>query len=257
MTAEEQIERVVDGVREALRPALLGVYLFGSAVLGGLRPKSDIDVMALTRRPTTPDEKRDLIRHLLAVSGRQRHVEVTVVAQPAIRPWRYPPERDFQYGDWWRDRFEAGELEPWAAPTDPDLASLITLVLQADRALLGPPPDEVFDPVPRGDYVEALRTCVRDVLADLRAGSDDTRNYVLTLARIWHSLSTDGIQTKDGAAAWALERLMPEHRPVLARARAIYLGVEEERWDDLRARVVPWAELVAGEIDRVPSEPAG
>ena len=249
MTPEEQIELVVRGLREALRAELIGVYLFGSAVLGGLRPRSDIDVMAVTRRPTTPREKGDLIGHLLAVSGRPRHVEVTVVAQPAIRPWRYPPERDFQYGDWWRDRFEAGELEPWAEPTDPDLASLITLVLHADRALLGPPPTEVFDPVPRADYVEALRTCVRDVLADLRAGSeDDTRNYVLTLARIWQSLSTGAVGTKDGAADWALERLPPEHRVVLGRARASYLGEEEERWDDLRASVVPWAEHLAGEI---------
>jgi predicted nucleotidyltransferase len=251
VSAEAQVRQVVDGVREVLGAELVGMYLFGSAVLGGLRPRSDVDVLALIRRSTTSEEKRALIEHLLAVSRRPRHVELTIVTQPAIHPWRYPPERDFQYGDWWRDRFEAGELEPWPAPTDPDVASLVTLVRHADHPLLGPPPAHVFDPVPRDDYVAALRTCVRDVVADLRAGSDDTRNYVLTLARVWHSLATGDLAPKDRAAAWALGRLPPVHRPVLARARAIYLGEEDERWDDLRPDVLAWADHVAGEIGRV------
>jgi hypothetical protein len=39
-----QLERVVELVREVLGPDVLGVYLFGSAVLGGLRPESDLDL---------------------------------------------------------------------------------------------------------------------------------------------------------------------------------------------------------------------
>ena len=71
------------------------------------------------------------------------------------------------------------------------------------------------------------------LLADL---DDDTRNVVLTLARIWTTLGTGEFRSKDAAADWALERLPEEHRAVLARARAIYLGDEPERWDDLRPR---------------------
>ncbi|MGK5694567.1 aminoglycoside adenylyltransferase domain-containing protein [Streptomyces sp. URMC 128] len=35
----------------------------------------------------------------------------------------------------------------------------------------------------------------------------------------------------------ALDRLPAEHRPALARARAVYLGEETERWDDLAPRL--------------------
>ena len=72
---------------------------------------------------------------------------------------------------------------------------------------------------------------IEPLLADL---DDDTRNVVLTLARIWTTLGTGEFRSKDAAADWALERLPEEHRAVLARARAIYLGDEPERWDDLR-----------------------
>jgi streptomycin 3"-adenylyltransferase len=80
---------------------------------------------------------------------------------------------------------------------------------------------------------------------------NDTRNVLLTLGRIWCTLATDEIRAKDAAADWALARLPEEHRAPLARARAIYLGDEEERWDDLAPRVRPHAGYVVAEIRRL------
>ena len=37
---------------------------------------------------------------------------------------------------------------------------------------------------------------------------------------------------------------------MLARARAIYLGDEPERWDDLAPRVRPHADYVVAEIEK-------
>ena len=110
----------------------------------------------------------------------------------------------------------------------------------------------VFDPVPRSDFVAALAHGVDGLLDELET---DTRNVVLTLARIWSGIVTDEVLSKDAAADWALPRL-PEHlRPVLARARAIYLGDEEERWDDIRPQVRAYAEHVAAEIERARDDP--
>jgi predicted nucleotidyltransferase len=78
-----QLERVVELVCEVLGPDVLGVYLFGSAVLGGLRPESDLDLLAVSARPTTLDEKRRVVERLLSISGRRtpegrwRRVELT------------------------------------------------------------------------------------------------------------------------------------------------------------------------------------
>jgi streptomycin 3"-adenylyltransferase len=102
--------------------------------------------------------------------------------------------------------------------------------------------------VPRDDLVRAMLDGVDPLLEEL---DTDTRNLVLTLARIWSTVETGAIRSKDAAADWALPRLPETHRPVLARARAIYVGSEEERWDDLMSGVRPHAEHVAGEIRRV------
>ncbi len=91
-------------------------------------------------------EKQRLASRLLAVSLHPRPLDLRVVVAREIRPWRYPGRMDFQYGDWWRDDFERGDVEPWPSATDPDLATRIRLVLLADSPLLGPPPAEVFDP---------------------------------------------------------------------------------------------------------------
>lgn len=88
----------------------------------------------------------------------------------------------------------------------------------------------------------------------LRDIDSDTSNEVLTLARI--CVGTDEVRPKNAAADWALHRLPAKHRPVLLRARAIYLGEEEEHWDDLqverkptpalsRQRYTAWPEMSA------------
>ena len=79
----------------------------------------------------------------------------------------------------------------------------------------------------------------------------DERNVVLTFARIWTTLATGVIRSKDAAADWALPLLPPEHREVLAHARDIYLGEAAEEWGDLLPRVRPHVDHVIGEIRRV------
>jgi streptomycin 3"-adenylyltransferase len=244
----EQLDRVIALVREVLDQDVLGAYLHGSATLGGLRPHSDLDVLVVTRRPTTRKEKERLAAGLLGVSaypGPPRPVELTIVAQPEVRPWHYPPRLDFQYGEWLRPEFERGIVEP-ARIEEPDLVTVLTMALLADRPLLGPPPADLLDPVPPGDYARAIREGMDGLAGDFET---DTRNAVLTSARIWFTLATGDIRSKDAAADWALERLQEEHRPPLARARAIYLGEAEERWDDLD--VQPYADRVMAEIRRL------
>ncbi|RYJ29006.1 spectinomycin 9-O-adenylyltransferase [Streptomyces sp. L-9-10] len=238
-------EDIVGLVRRVLGADVVGSYLHGSAVLGGLRPHSDIDVLAVVRRPTTPRERRALVDGLLEISGQKarhgpaRPVELTVVVQSDVNPWSYPPRREFQYGEWLREAYERG-LTPSPVPS-PDLAPLITMVLLGQAPLTGPPPGDVLAPVPHEDLVRGIVDGVPDLLTEL---GSDTRNVLLTLARVWMTVATGSVASKDAAAAWALARLPAEHRPPLARARAVYLGDEEERWDDL----LPYADALAAYV---------
>jgi predicted nucleotidyltransferase len=160
-----QIQPLMGIAHDVLAEDILAAYLYGSVVMRGLRPTSDLDVMIVSERPTSAAEKQELVLRLLEISMKPRPLELTIVVQGDVRPWRYPPRRDFQFGQWWRAEYEKRNFEPWPSETDPDLASLV-------------------------DGVEGL-------LDDM---DGDTRNVVLTLARIWSSLATKEMRSKDAAA---------------------------------------------------------
>ncbi|MFH8371002.1 aminoglycoside adenylyltransferase family protein [Streptomyces sp. NPDC018031] len=246
----EQIRRVVELVGDVLGPEVVGSYLHGSAVLGGLRPASDLDVLVVSRRSMVDRERRMLLTGLSGISGftdGARPVELTVVVQSDVRPWRYPPTGDFLYGEWLREELAVGG-PPRPEPM-PDLALLLTMVLAGDHPLTGPPPARVLDPVPHADLVRSSAAGIPALLDDL---AGDTRNVLLTLVRIWSTLATGEIRAKDAAADWALTRLPPEHRPVLAHVRELYLHrrYTEEDWShELTTRVRPFVAEVLSRID--------
>jgi predicted nucleotidyltransferase len=234
-------------VHRTLAPALLGIYLHGSATLGGLRPHSDLDLLVVVSEPTSHEQRRSLLGELLKVSHRNGHrpVELIVVVQDDVRPWRYPPNCEFLYGEWLRDDYERG-LVPGPHPM-PDLAPLLTMTLRGDAPLYGPPPAELLDPVPHADLRRAVVEGVPQLMADL---DSDTRNVLLTLARVWTTLTTGDIRSKDAAAEWAMRRLPAEQRRVLAHARAVYLGHRAEDWGDLGHLVRPCADALLRGIDQ-------
>lgn len=212
-----------------LGTTLRAIHLFSSAVEGGLKPRSDLDLMVTITAPTDDATRRALMEALLRVStppgtdSARRALEVTVVVLHEVVPWRYPARREMQFGEWLRDDILAGSFEP--AVWDHDLAILLTQVLRHSVSLLGPNAAQLFERVPSADLMASFR----DTIAQWQSSADwegDEQTVVLALARIWYSAITGTIGSKELAAAWALERLPPEHRPVLVGARDAYLGQE-------------------------------
>lgn len=220
-----EVPRVLAVLHRTLADNVIAAYLFGSACAGGLRPQSDLDLLVAVTRPVTGAARENLVAELLTISGRgascgpSRPLEVTVVVRDDVVPWRFPPRCDLVFGEWLRDAFLAGEIAPAAA--SPDLAIVLTTLLQHHRVLIGAPAAAVFDPVPAADLRRAILACLPSLLNDLRG---DERNVLLTLARMWVTLDTGDILSKDAAAQWVLDRLPADLAPVLALARSAYLG---------------------------------
>jgi len=258
MTAERsvpaaQTERVLRLVREVLDRNVLGAYEHGSAVLGGVQPTSDVDILVMTGRLATLGEKRQLVEGLMSISapfpapGPQRCVEVTVVAQAQVRPWRHPASFDLQYGEWLRKRFENGDDLVLQATVNTDLTTLLTIVLLGDQRLFGPPPRALLDPVLMEDCITAM---VSDIDGFMDEFEGDTRNLLLRLARIWQTVVTGVIDRKDRAAAWAQERLPPDYQQLMERARAMYLGWQPDQWTDWPSEARASADYMISQIRR-------
>jgi predicted nucleotidyltransferase len=249
-TSKEQINQCVKVVQEILGQDLLGMYLYGSSLVGGLQKYSDIDLFVVSSSATTCEEKDKLITALLNISGlymksTKRPIEMTIVEKSAINPWHYPPQCDFQYGEWLREPFEDGNRELWPTKVMPDLALLITQVLLASTTLVGSIPDQLLCQVPYKDFMAATQDALSTLMSELES---DTRNVLLTLARIWSTVTTDTIRSKPAAADCVINRLPEQYRPVMERAKTICTGQEQEHWDDIQELIKPCADFMLNEI---------
>ena len=245
MTPSTQVDQALGLASAHLGDALVAACLTGSATQGGLRRWSDLDLLIVVSERPAESALAALAAGWLPLSGPPgaalRPLEATLLALPDIRPWRWPPWRQLQFGEWLRHDLARGILEP--PRTDPDVALLVAQARASGRALIGPPPACLFDPVPPDDIRRAIS---ESLPALLQAWRGDCRNALLTLARMWMTAATGRIEPKDRAADWAIARLPLATAAGLVRARADYLGLAEEDWTDTA--------MIAPLVDRLVSE---
>lgn len=250
-TVNNQIDKCVELLKHIFGNNLLGVYLYGSIINGGLQKFSDIDIFVITNKPTINEERAELVNALLKISGiyavskDQKPIELTIVVKSDINPWGYPPKFDFMYGDWMRKDFENGNFEPWKTNINPTLAIVITQLLLSNKTLFGKIPSQLLNPVPYKDFIKALTAEIDSLMNNI---DWDTRNVLLTLTRIWCTLETDSIRSKTNAVSWSIEKLPNEIKPPLERAKTILLGERDDEWNDIKDEIKPCANYIIDQI---------
>lgn len=248
-------QSVVEGV---LGDSIIAIYLFGSAVVGGLKHDSDVDILVIVSSSPTFEQRKALAFQLMSKSGAIgnpqsiRPLEVTVISASDAIPWRYPPRAEFVYGEWLREQIEAGSIPEPAQ--DPDLAIVLKTVIDNSLPLRGDSAARILEPVPKTD----IRRAIRDSLPGLLAGAaGDERNVVLTLSRMWLTAATGHIAPKDMAAEWAAKQVPPEYAALLKYAREGYLGMAEDRWDGMEAELETLTSYIKDSIEGYLDTPYG
>ena len=220
--SQDQINQAVSLLQELFPQELTGIYLYGSAVLDGLRPESDIDILVIIDRPLTQSLRARLTQELLCLSGRprsdRRPIELSVVNRHAIDPWRFPPRFEYMFGD-------------------PDNVLLLWQARQHATPLTAQSPaiDKLIAPIPFEEIRRAIRGALPNVLSSYKG---DERNVLLTLSRMWYTLDTGKFASKDQATLWAEGKVPAEHASLLRLARDAYLGNRSDRWDDQEDNVL-------------------
>ena len=99
--------------------------------------------------------------------------------------------------------------------------------LLSGKTLCGEAAAQVLDPIPSENIRRIMVSEIDDLIPELQ---DDTRNVLLTLVRIWDTLVTNEIKSKQDAATWAIDKLPDKFKPTLEHALAVRVGKEEEDW---------------------------
>lgn len=250
MLIPAEARRVLSVIQQSLADSLVAVYLHGSAVAGGLRPKSDVDVLVVVDQATTHAIRAHLVTELMKISGRPsgdilRPLELIIFHRADLAELVYPARSEFVYGEWLRDAYETGEVPKPVA--DPELTLVLAQARQEARPLVGPEPAELLPPIPKAEVHRAIKEALPSLLDSLEG---DERNVLLTLARMWRTLSTGEFVPKDAAAEWAISLLPAESAALVSCARKAYLGTTDIDWaarqQEVRRVASDLSERVAG-----------
>lgn len=249
-TIPAEASAALANVRRIFGKALVAVYLHGSAVAGGLRPQSDVDLIVVAGRPMSDAMRQNLLVELMRISGRHpaptggpRCIELMVFEAAALSSLPYPAQAAFVYGEWLRAAFEAGAA---AEPvSDPEFTLILAQARREARALFGPPAADILPAIPDDDVRRALRDALPALLGNLEG---DERNVLLTLARMWRTATTGDFVSKDAAADWAIPRLPGAVADMLAVARDGYLGRRVDTWDGNGSAVRQTAEVLHRQV---------
>jgi hypothetical protein len=193
---------VAVGLIRVLGPALVGVYLHGSATLGGWSAeRSDVDLLGVVARPLDRRAKRVIsarLNHPSLVCPAAAGLELSLVtAAVAADPPRRPP---FELHVTTGPSPQTHLGGPAAA--DPDLLLHFAVCRRAGVAVTGPDPVEVFAEPPRAWLLERAAAELRWAV---RHGNFAYR--VLTACRAWRYLEDDVLGSKVESGRWARVRL--------------------------------------------------
>ncbi|MGG1659213.1 aminoglycoside adenylyltransferase family protein [Brevibacillus sp. NRS-1366] len=231
MTALVEIDSVKNILNNYISDKILGIYLFGSIVDGGLKEYSDIDILVVIDKSLTESEKKALIKALMKVSGEigneegKRYIEVTVINYNDINPWRYPPKSEFVYGEWLREDYQNGMIPQKTA--DSDLTIMLYQARQTHRHIDGISLNEVIPEIPRKDLFNGIKESIPNLIAHYHG---DERNVLLTLCRMWLTIDTKEIVSKDKAGVWAKTRVPKKYKEIIELAIKDYLSEAHINW---------------------------
>jgi hypothetical protein len=186
------LDRIVETMSSIAE--LDAVYLLGSAALGAYEQgTSDVDVVAVTSRSLSQEERRALAEAGEAIPCPARKLELVV----------YP-----RGSDEWEINLNTGEHVSFDTAEEPGFWFVLDRAIAEQHAvpLIGPPWSELFAPVRREEVLDALAEAFDWYDREDPAGPS-SRLAVLSTIRTWCWLETGDWVSKPEAAAWFRQRV--------------------------------------------------
>src|SRR3954462_15918028 len=202
MPLDAYLAELARRLRDVLGDDLMGVYAGGSYALGAYEHgRSDVDVTAVARGPRPPAVKRGIVERVRheSLPCPARGLELVVYPLETARGGGGEPGFELNLNTGARMPFRVDE-----APGDIEgfwFAIDRAILREHGIALLGPPPDGVFAPIPRTTVLRLLGESVRWHRGE--AGQPTASDAVLNTARALRFASDGTWAPKRAAGRWA------------------------------------------------------
>lgn len=245
---KKQISQVVSIVDELFKEQIVGVYLYGSAILGGLYQNSDLDILIITDRKIINNEREIITKHFLNISSPigniKKPLEITFVNRDDIVLKSFPPRYEYMYGEWLRDEIQRGKIPQ--SNCDPDLVILLWQARLHSMPLRGVDAKKIIPFISNSEVRRAILHSL-PILVDNMKG--DERNVLLTLARMWFTVENQDICPKNIAAEWVVPKLPSNFAPLMKMACQAYLGKCTDEWKYLEKQTAIIANFIKEKIE--------
>jgi streptomycin 3"-adenylyltransferase len=232
-------ELVRDRLEVVVGPALIGVYLHGSAALGGFRPGvSDVDLLVVVENPLQqPSVLGDVTRVLQESheSAPGRGIEASVILGEVARAGGHRLDFELHVCT---DPNDPKVVDGAGHPGDPDLILHMAVCRQSAITVFGPNPAAVFAEV---DLELVVGQMISELTWSLGHGSE--AYAVLNACRARFYLETRMFCSKLDGGLWARDRCGASH--LIDRSLAAQQGWGDDRPPSLRCETFVAAAISA------------
>ena len=218
------LESYVKHCREILADRLAGVYLHGSAAMGGFNAAvSDLDLLIVTEGAISDEAKVQLMEMTVAHNEKApaKGIEMSVVRRDVCNPFVYPTpfELHFSCGTlgWYRSDPQ-GYIEKMNG-TDRDLAAHFVITRSRGMTLWGESADSVFGAVSPQQYFDSICADIENAESEI---TGNLMYYTLNLCRVLAFRREALILSKQEGGEWGKLSLPRQFRHLAAAALQAY-----------------------------------
>lgn len=246
------LEEIVKSYYGILKDNLVGIYLHGSLAFGCFNPeRSDIDFLIVVRDKLSLEIKREIVKTSLRLASLkdipQKGLEFSIVLEKHLEDFIHPMPFEFHYSRTWHSAYEEDKVDLTKDNRDRDLSAHITVIINRGICLYGKPIKDVFLPIPREYYIDALMYDVEGVINDILG---DPVYGILNLCRVLCFLREKIVASKEGGGFWGIKNLPEEYRGLISKALDIYTGkIEEAVWD--KEELQEFANYIVSRINNI------
>ncbi len=225
---EPQAKKILEQIKSACMTVfsenLVGVYVHGSLAFGCFNwSKSDIDFIVVVQSPPTQEQKEEYVKRLLRIDREcpPKGLEMSIVLEQYCSKFLYPTPFELHFSNYHKQDCCADISEYCARMngTDQDLAAHFAVVKAVGITLCGKNVDDVFESVPKQDYMDSIKFDIEDARKDIL---ENPMYVILNLCRAHAYQKEDQVLSKKQGAEWCLRQIPAKYIPVIQAARDSY-----------------------------------